>query len=137
MLSLSIIILTAGLLAVAVEPEPATSETSNNSARQGRAIGTPFAYEAETPQKIRTGCQGFKYGNDGDMDISYYFVDASGQKKFIPTGGSTKVAFPGPALYPGVLKHTNVYFQDFCFPVECGSSSCGQVVGPVIGKRMF
>ena len=132
---LSVIILSVGLWsAVVVNAGPAISETSKNSAREGKAIGTPFAYEAETPQKVKTGCQGFKYGNDGDLDISYYFVDASGQKKFIPTGGSTKVAFSEPALFPGALRHAMVYFHEFCFPVECASTTCGQVVGPVIGK---
>ena len=131
---LSVVILSVGLWSAVAKAGPAISATSQNSPREGKAIGTPFAYEAETPQKVKTGCQGFKYGNDGDMDISYYFVDGSGQKKFIPTGGSTKVAFPGPAIFPGAVRTANVLFQEFCFPVECGSTSCGHVVGPVIGK---
>lgn len=128
MLLLAVIFLSAGLWA---QVDSGPSILAALSPKQGKAVGLPFNHEASTPQKITTGCQGLKYAN-GEMDISYFFVDATGQKKFIPRGGNTKVAFPGPVIFPGVFRYSTVYFHEFCFPVECLCTTCGYVVGPVI-----
>ena len=94
-------------------------------------------YEGQTPQKIMTGCEILRFPN-GEEDILYYFLDASQKKKYVSPGGSMKVAFPGALIIPGIFRISTVNFKEFCFPVECKSSSCGFVVGPVlaIGKLM-
>ena len=92
-------------------------------------------YEGQTPQKIMTGCEVWRYPN-GEEDILYYFLDASQKKKYVSPGGSMKVAFPGALIIPGIFRVSTVEFKEFCFPVECKCNTCGFVVGPVlaIGK---
>ena len=111
--------------AVVANVGPAIAATSQNSPREGKPIGTLFTYESETPQKVKTECQVFKYGT-WTFTITEW---VQAVKKFISTRGFTKVAVSEPALFPGALRHAIVYLHDFCFRVEIGSTSFGQVVG--------
>lgn len=94
--------------------------------------GHTFSYEFLSPQKILTGCSGTKYAN-GDVKRVYYFVDATGKKKFIFPHKAVEVVFPSPAGLPGLTRSQKVHMSEMCFPTPCnvqGVCSPGSTIGP-------
>lgn len=103
-----------------------------NPIRKENDPGHNFSYEFLSPQKILTGCSGTEFAS-GEVKRVYFFVDATGKKKFISPNKSAEVVFPTPSGLPGLTRVQRVFMQEMCFPAPCkvqGFCSPGSTIGP-------
>jgi len=92
-----------------------------------------FTYEAQTPQRVNTGCRGTFFPESKETHKIFYIVDASGTMKFVEPGSIVQVIFPfatdGTTHHPH--KRQMVRFTEICFPSQCKAPSCGSTLGPL------